>query len=565
MSPRGAVSTPCPQGVSALRLGVVAAGPPARANVGHSVGVSGDPQRGARYRALDEEALRALLAGTAAASGEGFFAALIENLARALGTHGAWVTEYDADAGRLHAIAFWLGGRWIEGFEYAVAGTPCEPVVVDRTLVHVPDRIVELYPVDPQLQEEGAVSYLGLPLLGDAEQVLGHLAVLDREPMPADPVCVSLFQVFAARAGAELRRLAAERELRAQELRVQALRDEAEALRDGARAGAGVEGVVGESPALGAVVAELRQVAETDATVLIQGETGTGKEVFARALHAASARRDRPLVTVNCGALPEALIESELFGHEKGAFTGAAGRRVGRFVQADGGTIFLDEVGELPLAMQVKLLRVLQEGEVQPVGGAETLRVDVRVVAATNRELHEAVSRGEFRGDLFFRLNVFPLRLPPLRARGDDVLLLAERFAARSAERLGRRALPLAPVDRDALRAYDWPGNVRELENVIERAVILARGGRLEVARLLGQPGDGGQRPAPAAPPSAPPAILSDRELRELERANLVRALEATGWKVAGDQGAAQLLGVSPSTLSSRMKALGIQRPRDAR
>jgi transcriptional regulator with GAF, ATPase, and Fis domain len=304
------------------------------------------------------------------------------------------------------------------------------------------------------------------------------------------------------------------------------------------------------------------QVAPTDATVLLLGETGTGKELFAQAIHERSGRRERALVKLNCAAIPATLVESELFGHERGAFTGATQRREGRFAQADGGTIFLDEIGELPLELQGKLLRVLQEGELEPVGGSRTRKVDVRVIAATHRDLQEAVRRGTFREDLFYRLNVFPLRLPPLRERGEDVVLLAASIAERAGHRLGRQIAPLAPADVEALQGHPWPGNVRELRNVIERAIITSPDGQLRLDRVL---------PAAAPPAAVTPArprewpprgeILTDRRLRQLERDNMIAALERSGWRVGGEAGAAALLDVSPSTLKSRMKALEIRRP----
>jgi formate hydrogenlyase transcriptional activator len=305
-------------------------------------------------------------------------------------------------------------------------------------------------------------------------------------------------------------------------------------------------------------------VAATDATVLLVGETGTGKELFARAIHDRSARRGRPLVKVNCAAIPATLIESEFFGHERGAFTGATQRREGRFVLADGGTIFLDEIGELPLELQGKLLRVLQEGELEPVGSSRTRKVDVRVIAATNRDLERAARDGRFRQDLYYRLSVFPLLLPPLRERGEDVVLLAAAMAEKLSRGLGRTIAPPDAADAAALRSYPWPGNVRELRNVIERAVITSTDGRLHLRRALPE----GE---PAAPPPAAPAaparlagdgpVLTDASVRELERENMIAALERSGWRVGGKQGAAELLDVSPSTLKSRMKALAISRP----
>jgi len=264
---------------------------------------------------------------------------------------------------------------------------------------------------------------------------------------------------------------------------------------------------------------------------------------------------------VNCAAIPGTLVESEFFGHERGAFTGATTRREGRFALADSGTIFLDEVGELPFDLQAKLLRVLQEGEFEPLGGTRTRKVNVRVVAATNRDLGAMVAEGKFREDLFYRLNVFPVRVPSLRERGADIVLLARAFVERLARRMGRRIEPLHPDQIRRLQEYHWPGNVRELQNVIERAIILATSGRLDLQRALPP------EAAPALPPTesvdaAAPRVLSAAELESLERANIERALAAAGGKISGNGGVAELLGLPPSTVTSRMKALGIQKAR---
>lgn len=305
---------------------------------------------------------------------------------------------------------------------------------------------------------------------------------------------------------------------------------------------------------------DIAQVAPTDATVLIIGETGTGKELAARAIHQASHRKDQPLITVNCAAIPATLIESEFFGHEPGAFTGATRKREGRFALADKGTIFLDEIGELPLDLQAKLLRVLQEGEFDPVGSSHKKNVNVRVLAATNRDLSQAIREGLFREDLFYRLNVFPLRLPPLRERGDDIVRLASTFAQRFASGMGRSIAPLTTDCSRRLKAYHWPGNIRELKNVIERAVITSTDGRLNLDRAL--PETTASPTAPDRSDIPPDRIRTAKELEVLERANIMRALDATNWTVSGEKGAAKLLGLNPSTLSSRMKALHIQKPR---
>ena len=320
--------------------------------------------------------------------------------------------------------------------------------------------------------------------------------------------------------------------------------------------------VIGESPALKKMLARLEAVADTDASVLIQGESGVGKELVAHVIHSASARKDGPLVKVNCAAVPQELFESEFFGHVKGAFTGAHRDRVGRFELADGGTIFLDEVGEIPLSLQSKLLRVLQESEYERVGDEETHTVDVRVVAATNRDLEQAVADGRFREDLFYRLSVFPIDVPPLRERGDDIVQLALHFLERTCQDFGHAPLSLSRQQAALLKEYDWPGNIRELKNVIERAVILSRGKvlRLDLAmanRLKPaddpEVSDGGGR--------SEEEILTEEEFIELAKANMRRALGAADWRVSGPNGAARLLGLRPTTLADRIKKLGLRRP----
>ncbi len=285
---------------------------------------------------------------------------------------------------------------------------------------------------------------------------------------------------------------------------------------------------------------------------------------MARAIHARSARRHGPLVRVNCAAVPGELFESEFFGHTRGAFTGASANRVGRFEQADGGTLFLDEIAEIPLALQGKLLRILQDGMVERVGASDGREVDVRVIAATNRDITAAVEHGGFRADLFYRLNVFPIHVTPLRERGADIRLLAEHFVAQARVRLQRLELHLASADLARLEAFDWPGNVRELQNVVERGIILAEAdGRLPIELPLSRARRG---PCAAAHADLPPCgYLTERQRRERDRRSILAALEAAGGKVAGDEGAAALLGIRPTTLNSRIKALGIEHPPNAR
>jgi PAS domain S-box-containing protein len=593
---------------------------------------------------------------------------------------GVWITEYLPERKVLRSLAFWMNDHYVEDYEYAIPGTPCEQVIEKACLIHYPDRVIELFPDDPDLVKLSAVSYAGVPLLRPDGTVLGHLSALDTKPLHLVADVESVFRIFAARAAAELNRLQAESVVRDSEQRFSRLFESAmdaifelddgfrilranasaatlfaipnealvnrsltallapdstqklfsvvqqldvagqysawvprglDAVRsDGSRfpAEASVSRfevggktrysiilrnvqeqllaenrlreleeetaylqseieerqpfgeIIGDSPAIYEVVSAVRQVAATPATVLITGETGTGKELVARAIHKASQRASKPFIRVNCAAIPAALCESEFFGHEKGAFTGAAGRRAGRFELAQGGVIFLDEVGELPFELQPKLLRVLQEREYEPVGSSQTRKVDVRVIAATNRDLSAEVAASRFREDLFYRLNVFPIMVPPLRERGSDVEMLAKLFIDRCCARMGKPQAELTADCLRRLRSYHWPGNVRELENVVERAVIIARDRTLSLRNVL--PLDSLQTVGETRSSHGSRNPRTKRELRELERETLIRTLERAGWKVAGAHGAARALGIPPSTLASRMKTLQIERPR---
>jgi PAS domain S-box-containing protein len=631
----------------------------------------------------ENEALRAVMEGTAGETGEAFFRSLVRNLAQVLDMHGAWVTEYLEKPNRLRALAFWNGDGFVDDYEYAVEGTPCEEVIAQRCLIHFPENIVELFPNDLDLPPASAVSYMGMPILDEDGRILGHLSVLDKKKMPREARTEALFRIFGNRAAAELRRLRVERDLRTREQelsrlvdsamdaiveldedlrvslinnageklfgctaeevagepferflsqrsvsklceligtlddlpegarylwvhggleactgdgeafpaeatlscfqveghprftlilrsvdervtaerRIRSLTVQAEVLKEELRELHDVDDIIGESAPMMQALGAVRQVAVTDSTVLLLGETGTGKELVARAVHAASLRRDKPLIKVNCAAIPASLMESEFFGHVKGAFTGATAAREGRFALADGGTIFLDEVGDLPLDLQAKLLRVLQEGEFEPVGTSVGRKVDVRVIAATNRDLEEASRAREFREDLFYRLNVFPIRVPALRHRGNDVSLLARAFAEKYARRMGRKLEPLSADGMRRLKAYSWPGNVRELQNVIERAVITSEEGHLNLGQALPDVGTGPEGVVPGNELDADPGrILTVVELKDLEKRNIIAALDSCNWKVAGSTGAAARLGMRPSTLSSRMKALEIRR-----
>jgi len=637
----------------------------------------------------EDKAVRAIVEGTSADIGEKFFISLVENLSKVLNTYGAWVTEYDQNEGRLHALAFILGNRWFNNFQYAITGTPCERVVLEKRLIRVPERLLELYKGNPDLKdlnlqalgETGAVSYMGVPLKDVNGEILGHLSVLDTEPIPAERQVINIFRIFANRASAEMQRLRAEKEvaereeklrrlfvsamdaiievdkdfyvtqinpaaerilgysdgqikgkklsdfmveedrakltllsrslgsfpegnkyvwiprglkiasaggekfsteatlslsvmhgetyytlifrdisekIKAQE-KINSLSSETEYLKEEIKSIQNFDEIIGESNSLKKVLNEIKQVSITDSTVLIMGETGTGKELIARAIHAGSKRSQKSLIKVNCAAIPASLIESEFFGHEKGAFTGATSKREGRFKIADGGTIFLDEVGELPLELQSKLLRVLQEGEFEPVGSSSTIKVNARVLAATNRNLKIAVEDGKFREDLYYRLNVFPIELPPLRDRSDDIEKLARVFVERFSKRTGITLEPLSEKDILRLKSYHWPGNIRELQNVIERAVITSTNGRLNLDKALPEEGSS-NREITKSLSDDESIILSNKELQELERKNIIRALKKCGWKIAGKKGAAALLGLPTSTLNSKIKAFGIKR-----
>lgn len=357
----------------------------------------------------------------------------------------------------------------------------------------------------------------------------------------------------------------AERALRSTLLENANLREELERERDYLREEVNVSmnfgRIVGTSPALRNMLAQVEAVAGTPANVLIQGESGVGKELVARAIHAQSPRADAPLVKVNCASIPKELFESEFFGHVKGAFTGAHRDRVGRFQLADNGSIFLDEVGEIPLELQGKLLRVLQESEFEAVGDDVTRSVDVRVIAATNRNLEESIIDGEFREDLFYRLSVFPIDVPPLRKRRDDIAQLAQHFLQQTCLDFGRKPLKLTQSQVAAIEAYEWPGNVRELKNVIERAVILTTGSTLRLDLSL--PESTATMDATAnANTTTVRRVLTDKQMREMQKQNTIAALKQSDWRVSGADGAAQLLGVKPTTLADRIKSFGIRKPK---
>ncbi|MCC6320623.1 MAG: sigma 54-interacting transcriptional regulator [Phycisphaerales bacterium] len=608
-----------------------------------------------------DSVLHALLRGITSTFGDECFRALARGLARALCVRYAVVAEFLPDRRSARSLAFWTGEGFGDPIEWTLAGTPCERVVGGE-FCHYPSRLREAFPDDLPLVELRAESYLGVPLIGSDGAVLGHLFVMDRQPMPREPHNLALFRIFAMRAAAELARLRLERSLAENQERLRDLFDEApiayvhegldsrfiranraamrilgitpdqvdgtfgksfipdtpdaqrrlreafesigrgtdtsgvvlelrrrdngkpiwiqwwskpdksggytrtmflditdrvlmeqeqsrlsaenRRLNDEIRSSHNYGDIVGSSPSLRAVLERVDRVAPTDSTVLIHGETGAGKELIARSIHDRSRRRDAPFIKVNCAALPVGLVESEFFGHEKGAFTGAASARRGRFELADGGTIFLDEVGEVSADVQVKLLRVLQENEFERVGGSETIKVNVRVIAATNRDLR--ADAGRFRADLYYRLSVFPIHVPPLRERKADIPILTSFFVTQLSAALGKKVNHVEPGTLDRLVRYAWPGNIRELRNILERAMILCDDGtlRIDEADLHS-----------AGSTAATPLTLADAE-----KAHIQSVLRQTDGAVGGPNGAAKILGVPPSTLRSTMERLGITR-----
>ena len=640
------------------------------------------------YGELDP-GLRALVEGTASVTGDAFFAALVAGVAAALGVRWCFVAEFASVRTRVRMLAYRGPEGALAPVEFDLAGTPCEAVLGGECR-HYERGVSARYPLDAGLVRRGAEGYLAIPLRRGSGEVLGHLAVFDDRPLSVRPAQLALFQVFGARAAAELERVRTERALREREARLGAILDStldavlcldgdrrvglfnpaaeqvfrcraaevlgqpvdrllgadflgvlqrylqdgesaplwlAQALdarrADGERfpaeatlSRARVDGrllctlilrdvndrhqaeaalarlrqekaylqeqalgeapdLIGRSAAMLAVRAQLDKVAATEAGVLLLGETGTGKELLARHLHRRSPRAAQLLVKMNCAALPSELIESELFGHEKGAFSGAIASRKGRFELADGGTLFLDEVGELSLPAQAKLLRVLQEREFERVGGSRPIRVDVRVVAATNRDLAQMVEAGLFRADLYYRLNVFPVRVPPLRERPEDIPLLVTHTLAGLARRLGKPLHGVSPAARERLIAWSWPGNVRELQNVIERAAILASGDTIEVEDLGLMPVSPGVALSPvtglatqpmeaaAAMRPLPAPAEESANLEAVERRHIEQVLTGCNGVIEGPKGAAAALGLHPSTLRSRMQKLGMRGRRE--
>ena len=610
-----------------------------------------------------EETLRVIAEGTAAQVGVDFCSSLVKHVTTALKVDYAYISHLAEDDNRFRSKAAWGKGQPLPPFDVP-AGGPCE-TVLENHCVHHPSKLRELYPQVQLIQDIGVESYYGVPLVDSTGKILGHLAVMDSDPMPDEQLVRWILTIFATRASAELERVQMDAMLKENEERLRDLFDEApiayvhegldskfisankmamktlgitpdqvhnmygasfipdtpEAQRrlkeafDSIGKGVDTSGVVlelrrkdngkplwikwwsrpdssgtytrtmfvditeqvlmeqerarleaqavylqeeikgthnfeeliGSSTSLKKVLKNVERVAPTDSTVLITGETGTGKELIARAIHNLSPRKNKPLVKVNCAAIPAGLIESEFFGHEKGAFTGALTKKMGRFEVAEKGTIFLDEIGELPLDLQSKLLRVLQEGEFERVGGTQTFKVNVRVIAATNRNLEQLSRTGQYRPDLYYRLNVFPIHLPALRERDEDIPLLAQYFVRKCATNLGKNIDRIPEGMITALQRYQWPGNIRELEHVIERAVILSEGRELEPIDWLSKSDN----------KAGDPKTLT---LEAMERQHILDILDHTNWRVSGEKGAAAILGLKPTTLEARMKKLGITR-----
>jgi len=510
--------------------------------------------RDIRQRKLEEELLRTISERTAGLTGEDYFKELTKYITATFNVRYSMVVECTSDNHtKLRTISYIDRQQVKENVEYDIAGTPCEIVMKGKEFF-CGDRLEETFP-----KEKGIKSWIAVPIFSPSSgKVIGNIAAFDEAPMRDEQNQTAVLRIFAARAGAELDRLVAEEQLRKAnvelKLRLQEIEElknqlaaENKYLQEEIKLSYNFDEIVSKSTSFRQVLQHIEQVSATDATVLILGESGTGKELLARAVHNISNRSKRPLVKVNCAALPANLIESELFGHEKGAFTGAMERKIGRFELADGGTIFLDEIGELPIELQSKLLRVLQEGEFERLGNPRTMKVNVRVIAATNRNLEMAIEKKEFREDLYYRLNVFPINCPPLRDRKEDIPLLVKHFCQKYESKIGKKITSVPAKVMDALMLYNWPGNIRELENIIERALILSRDGILNYGEWI--PID-----------KKLPAGASPQKLEDMEKQHILATLKKTGWKVSGEKGAAKILGLNATTLEARMKKLGITR-----
>ena len=632
--------------------------------------------RDIRARKMEEELLRTVSEATSGLTGEDFLLELAKHITMTMTMRYALITECANDEKtRLRTLCYVDGEKVLDNIEYDTADIPCEIIMQGKDFF-MPENVQVKYPKEKEIE-----SAVGVPIYSTKSgEIIGHILVIDNNPITNEKNQTAILKIFAARAGAEIERMKAEEKLKIANSELEILLKESEErFRDlfeqapiayvhegldskfikANRAALEILGVrpdevpftygrtlvpdtldaqrrvkeafesVGRGTDTSGVVLELRrkdngkpiwiqwwsnpdvggeftrtmfiditdkvlmeqeqarlkaqnkylqeeiklnynfeeiiskskdfqkvlqqieQVASTDATVLILGESGTGKELIARAVHNVSNRSKRPLVKVNCATLPANLIESELFGHEKGAFTGAMERKIGRFELADGGSIFLDEIGELPVELQAKLLRVLQEGEFERLGNPKTMKVNVRVIAATNRNLQQAIEKKEFREDLYYRLNVFPIVCPPLRKRKEDIPLLIKHFCQKHEGKIGRKITHVSDQVIDAMMAYDWPGNIRELENIIERAMILSRNGVLEYGEWI---------PTEKITGSTNGITTPITKLEDVEKEHIIETLKKTGWKVSGEKGAAKILGLNATTLEARMKKLGIKR-----
>jgi formate hydrogenlyase transcriptional activator len=474
------------------------------------------------------------------------FNAISRSLRRLLQCDYVSLALYEPEGNRMRVQALdFPGGKGLiqEEMTAPLDQTPAGAAFATRRPVLLGRAEIDRLPL-PMLADEGMHSLLCLPLV-TLDRALGTLNLASRAETAFSQEDVDFLMRAAAQIAIAVENALAFRRIEEQKDR---LAEEKLYLEREIQTEYNFEEIVGESEAWKRVLAQARTVAPTDTTALLLGETGTGKELLARLIHQSSARRDRTFVKLNCAAIPTGLLESELFGHEKGAFTGAISRRIGRFELADGGTLFLDEIGDIPLELQPKLLRVLQEREFERLGSTRTLRVNVRLIAATNRNLAEMVEAGEFRPDLYYRVNIFPIAVPPLRDRREDIPFLARYFVEKHSARMNKRIEEIPAETMEALTRYAWPGNARELENFIERAVILSPGPalRLPLAELRGH-----------ARVAAVPATLADAE-----RDHIVRVLEEANWRIGGPGGAAAQLGVKRTTLQSKMQKLGISRPR---
>ncbi len=497
-----------------------------------------------------EESYRALLAVTNVLNSQRDSASLWQAIAQEIRKVTPWeragVTLYhrETDAFRFYAVETSLPTRILQRDAVIPRVGSAVGWVYEHKASHVrPDlRRERLFLEDEYYRREGLGRMINLPLMV-GETCIGTLnigSIQTGEPAPNDLEFLKLVATQLAYAVSHVQAYEQIDRLR------QLLAQENAYLVEELRLTRGFGPMVGKSQTFRTALAQIEAVGPTTTTVLVTGETGTGKELMARAIHRLSARANKPFVRVNCASLPIGLVESELFGHERGAFTGASQRRLGRFELANTGTLFLDEIGEMPFEAQAKLLRVLEEGLVDRVGGSDPVPIDVRVVAATNADLETAVTEGRFRSDLFYRLNVFPITLPPLRERREDIPLLVRHFLEVYRSKLDRPELELAPESMERLIQYSWPGNVRQLQNVIERAVILARTPIVTIE--------------PETLSHVAPVSQSPASLVEMERAHILNALESSRWRVYGRHGAAARLGLNPSTLRSRMKKLGLSR-----